>query len=285
MKRKTRVARPSAADPAADAPPSPADDRDPAFAESGFFYRDGRPIPPTHPDHGPMALLPRQQDGSFAAYYYCSREELEDAEIDRPPPRRHRHDGFTAERQRIFIETLAATASVADAARAADIARTTAYRLYNSADAPGFRAAWDGALRMAMNVLATTAFDRAVNGVEEIVYHKGDRVGVRWKYNDRLLMFLLRVRDPLNFAPLDDLQGWLRHRDAETPRPLEPALDRLAAAEQAWGDRLDPPPNAALRHLAADDPAPALPAVEGDAPDSRFEDDGDSGPDEAPPHV
>ena len=41
----------------------------PSVEDSGFYYRNGRPIPPTHPDHGPMHLIPRQHDGSFAAYY------------------------------------------------------------------------------------------------------------------------------------------------------------------------------------------------------------------------
>ena len=36
--------------------------------------------------------------------------------------------------------------------------------------------------------------DRALNGVEEPVYHRGELVGTRRVYNDRLLMFLLRNR-------------------------------------------------------------------------------------------
>lgn len=203
---------------------------------------DDRPLPPTHPDHGPMELIPRQEDGRISAYYYCSKEELGMVEANAPPPRRHRKDSFTPERQKEFLETLAATASVADAARAANISRVTAYKLYNSADAGPFRAAWDEALRAARNVLASTAFDRAVNGVEEIVYHQGQRIGVRWKYNDRLLMFLLRVRDPLNYAPLGDLQGWLRHRDVEPPATMEAGIERLMIAEAEWGKRIGEEP-------------------------------------------
>jgi len=212
---------------------------DEELIERGLLIPDDSPLPPTHPDHGPMELVSRQEDGSIAAYYYCSKEELADFDVKNPPPRRHRHDGWTVERQKTFLETLAASASVSDAARAVDMSRTSAYKLYNRADAGAFRAAWDQALAAARNVLASTAYDRAINGVEEIVYHKGTRVGVRWKYSDRLLMFLLRVRDPLNFAPLDDLQGWLRHRDVEPHRPIEPALERLATAEAEWGRRVE----------------------------------------------
>jgi hypothetical protein len=228
---------------------------DEALIERGLLVRDDRPLPPTHPDQGPMELVPRQEDGRISAYYYCSKEELAACGSDGPPPRRHRHDGWTVARQKEFLELLAATASVSDAARGVGMSRTSAYRLYNRADAGAFRAAWDQALAAARNVLATTAFDRAVNGAEEIVYYKGQRIGVRWKFNDRLLMFLLRVRDPLNYAPLDDLQGWLRHRDVEPHRPIEPALERLVKAEEAWGRRIEG---------ESADPAP--PSLPGPAP-------------------
>ena len=86
---------------------------------SGFYYLSGKPVPPTHPDHGPMHLLPRWPNGGFAAYYYCSKAELELWGLHHPPPLRFRHDGFTPEKIAIFIRTLRATASVTDAARAA----------------------------------------------------------------------------------------------------------------------------------------------------------------------
>lgn len=210
--------------------------REPKRTGTGLFYKNGDEIPPTHPDHGPMHLLPRQEDGSFSAFYYCSKEELADFAIPGPPPRRHRHDGWSAQRQEQFVEALAASASWTDAARAVDRSRTSAYNLYNHS--PAFRAACDEALKPAAFVLATTAFDRAVNGVEEIVYHQGQRVGVRWKYDNKLLMQLLRSLDPLRFAPLSEIEGWLKRRGVERTPEIEGALDQLAAAEAQWGSRL-----------------------------------------------
>lgn len=205
---------------------------------SGFYYLSGAPVPPTHPDHGPMDLLPRKPDGGFATYYYCAKAELQEWGIDHPPPLRRRHDGFTPEKIAIFIRTLRATGSVTDAARAAGITRKTAYDLYGREDAGYFRAAWDEAMRGPANVvLAATAYDRAINGVEEAVWYKGEFRGWRVRHDNRLLMWLLRVRDPLNFAPLDDLAGWLRHRDVEAHLPTEPMIDRLEAAERAWEKR------------------------------------------------
>jgi len=226
--------------------------RAPSRTGSGLFYPSGAEIPPTHPDHGPMHLLPRQEDGGFAAYYYCSREELDDADISEPPPRRHRRDGFSADRQREFVEHYRNTASLTDAAHLTGIARSTVYNLLNSPDAGAFRAAIEEAGRGLDTILEATAFERAVNGQEEIVYYQGQRVGVRWKYDNRLLMSLLRARNPLKYAPLSEIEGWLARRGVAPPADVEGALDRLAAAEAEWGRHLpDEPPDSRLE-------APAL---------------------------
>ena len=61
-------------------------------------------------------------------------------------PLRPRADGWTPVRQAEFIGHLAATRSVAAAARGVSMARETAYRLRARAGAQGFAAAWDVAL-------------------------------------------------------------------------------------------------------------------------------------------
>jgi len=185
-----------------------------------------------------MHLIPRQENGGFAAYYYCSKAELYDAEIPDPPPRRHRRDGFGEDRQEQFLELIRGGASGREAARRIHISPTTAYNLYNSPDGAAFRQAWDEAARVTDIVLEDTAFDRAVNGQEEIVYHQGRRVGVRWRYDNNLLMRLLRARNPLKYAPLSEIEGWLRHRGLAPPADVDGALDRLRAAEAEWGRRL-----------------------------------------------
>jgi transposase len=227
---------------------------------TGLFYDNGDEIPPTHPDHGPMHLIPRQEDGSFASFYYCSREELDDFEISAPPPRRHRRDGFSAERQQVFVEHYRDTASLTDAARLTGISRSTAYNLLNSPDGAAFRAAIEEAGRGADVILEATALERAVNGQEEIVYFQGRRVGVRWKYDNRLLMSLLRARNPLKYAPLNEIEGWLARRGIAPPADVEGALDRLAAAEAEWGRRLPGDGDAAALPAAARAPALEPPA-------------------------
>lgn len=221
-----------------DTDPDSPDDPTPPAKGSGLFYKDGTEIPPTHPDHGPMHLLPRQEDGSFAAYYYCSKAELYDMRVNQPPPRRHRRDGFSLERQEQFLEHVRGGASGREAARRVGISPTTAYNLYNSPDGAAFRAGWDEAARVTDIVLEDTAFDRAVNGQEEVVFHQGQRVGTRWKYDNNLLMKLLRARNPLKYAPLSEIEGWLRHRGIAPPADVEGALDRLRESEAEWGRRL-----------------------------------------------
>ena len=140
-----------------------------------------------------------------------------------------RHDGFTPERQAAFLDALAASGSISAAAQAVGLSRTAIYNLRNREDEAGaaFRAAWDARLRQAVAVLAETAFDRAINGVEEPVFHKGEQVGTRVRHNDRLLMFLLKSLDPETYAarPAPATPAWPRphpsgSRLREVPRPV-----------------------------------------------------------------
>ena len=118
-----------------------------------------------------------------------------------PVPRKcARHDGWTPERQRAFIEALADTGSVEAAARAVDMSSVGAYHLRRQPGAEGFRAAWEAALALGVQRIEDVAMERALNGVEEDVYSYGKIVGTRQRYNDRLLMFILRNRAPERFA-------------------------------------------------------------------------------------
>ncbi len=207
---------------------------------AGLCYDGPVPLPSYDPRHDRIKNAPKQADGTVAGYYYCTPDELAAIGIDAPPPRRCRHDGWTTARIEAFLEELRASGSITDACQLVGLTRASAYRLYAQPDSAHIRKAWDEALRAATNVLVTTAFDRAVNGVREQVWHQGKMVGFREKFDNRHLQFMLRARDPLNWAPLDDLQGWVRHRGLpEPPWPADKALAEKALAdmregEQAW---------------------------------------------------
>ena len=118
-----------------------------------------------------------------------------------PVPRQtDRHDGWTEDRQRHFIEALADTGSVHAACRAVNMSQGGAYHLRPQRGAESFRAAWQAAIDLGVQRIEDVAMDRALNGVDVPVYSYGKLVGTRTTYNDRLLMFMLRNRAPDRFT-------------------------------------------------------------------------------------
>jgi len=131
-------------------------------------------------------------------------EMLADAPEFAPAPVQHRHDGWTYARQRAFVAALAETGCVERAARRLGMTAVGAYRLRRMAGAEAFARAWDEALQMGVQKLTDIAFDRAINGVPVPVFYKGEQVGERRSYNDRLLMFTLRHHDPERYGGRPD---------------------------------------------------------------------------------
>lgn len=119
-----------------------------------------------------------------------------------------RHDAITPERQRVFLEAFAATGSVTEAARQAGASRQAFYTLRHREPTGPFATAWESASDRATHRLADVAYERAIEGVEEPVFQRGEQVGTRRRYNDRLLMALLRVRNPAHYAPLPWRRGF-----------------------------------------------------------------------------
>ena len=74
---------------------------------------------------------------------------------------------------------------------------SSAYTLRRAPGAEGFAAAWEAALGNSSRRLVDIAFDRAINGVDDVVLDKdGNHIYTKRKYNDRLLMFLIRAHGP-----------------------------------------------------------------------------------------
>lgn len=106
-----------------------------------------------------------------------------------------RTDGFTPERQRLFLIVLAACGVAADACRAAGISRDTAYNLRNSAAGGAFAIAWDAALLIARGAVGDELMSRAMNGVVERIYRNGELWGERHRHDNRLAMAVLTRLD------------------------------------------------------------------------------------------
>jgi len=132
--------------------------------------------------------------------------------------------GWSAIRQRLFIETLAETGSVHLAAKTAGLSARSAYAVRIRSTA--FAAAWDAAMQLAVGRLAALAFDRAIHGRIEQLYKDGDLVGERRAPSDCLLTWLLSRLDPKRFA-----FPWERGKDEIS--------DPQAAVQQAFPAMLD----------------------------------------------
>ena len=130
---------------------------------------------------------------------------LADDAIPFAPQPSRKVDGWSAARQRVFIENLAETGSVHASSQAAGLSARSAYSL--RIRSPAFAAAWDAAQQLAVGRLSALAFDRAIHGRVEQVYHEGELVGEKRIPSERLLMWLLSRLDPRRFAA-----PWERHK-------------------------------------------------------------------------
>ena len=104
----------------------------------------------------------------------------------------------------LFLEAFALTGNVSESAKAAGVGRSTVYDARESDKA--FAAAWDEAEEDAADRLERVALERAVDGVAEPVYYKGQLAGAVRRYSDTLLIFLLKARRPEKFRERYDHQ-------------------------------------------------------------------------------
>lgn len=139
---------------------------------------------------------------------------------------------FTKPRQKKFLKVLAATGNVADACHAARVSRGFAYR-WRAREKNA--AAWDEAIETAADALEREAFRRAVEGVDEPVYFKGEVCGAVKRYSDGLLAKLLCAARPEKYRERSQVthEGEVRHMSVS----IEPAQRVLPAAVPA--DEID----------------------------------------------
>lgn len=157
-------------------------------------------------------------------------DDFEPPEFEPARPRR-RFDGWTPERQVAFIEALAESACVAEACRAVGMSERSAYALRARGDAVSFRNAWDSALDYSLRRLSDAVLSRAINGVAVPVFYRGEQIGEKRSYDERLAMFLLRRRDPARYGNWRDRADWHGHPEAQAV-----ALIRSKAAVREDGD-------------------------------------------------
>jgi hypothetical protein len=97
-------------------------------------------------------------------------------------------------RRNAFLKALAETGCITRAAQRAGVARSSMYNAKHRD--PEFASAWAAAEQEGADVLEAEAYRRAVEGVEQPVYYKGEKCGTVTRYSDRLLLALMRAKKP-----------------------------------------------------------------------------------------
>jgi hypothetical protein len=187
--------------------------------------------PATEPDRAPppesanaLAVQPALGDDG------APPREYDPADYRWVPVRRiPRADGWTEEKQRRFIETLADTGLVNVAARAVGMSRESAYRLRRSAHGAAFARAWDAARHHAGGLVEDIAFERALEGTEqEVINSEGAVVATRLVHDNGLLKWLLSHLKSERYgsarSPGAGSQGTAIPVLEESLRAMEPAL-------------------------------------------------------------
>jgi hypothetical protein len=128
---------------------------------------------------------------------------------------------------RRFLDELAGIGSVFEAARRARTPRASLYRRRDRD--PEFAAAWDEALKRAVDRLQDEAMLRAIEGIERPVFYRGEQVAAVRQTSDRLLMFLLRAHRRELYDP-NYVKPWVspeRDDDAGSAGSLDALLRGL----------------------------------------------------------
>ena len=134
------------------------------------------------------------------------------------PGLRPRHDGWTQARTQRFLDTLAYTGCIKDAARVAGMSAVGARRMRRRF--PLFGAAWNDALERGQQGLIAVAYQRATQGRETVIIRKGEEYERRIAPSDAMLGLLIKRGDMVGgglaggMAPEDMLSfdEWRQHK-------------------------------------------------------------------------
>lgn len=183
------------------------------------------PNPSRQQRRGGQALFNKKRERELKAM--AADQERPGVVRFRPAARRARHDGWTPERQRQFIEVLAETGCVTQAAKEVKMSARSAYGLRKTVAAYAFRFAWDIALDHASQVMADNATSRAVNGYTVTKLFQGEVVHQEVRFDETFVMRMLASRDPYRFGRNPDLarSELLREAAAEAMQKAVALID------------------------------------------------------------
>lgn len=145
-------------------------------------------------------------------------------------PAVQRHDGWTPARQAAFLRELAASHNVTAAARAVGMSRQSAYALRTRMHDKPFAAAWEAAFLTRFDALAEAAVDRAINGVEVPHFYNGELVGTSRRYDERLTLALLAMRNGFVREMPNDVEA----AAAFAPDDIGALIERVERGPEDW---------------------------------------------------
>jgi hypothetical protein len=166
-----------------------------------------------------------------------------------PVSLRPRVDGWTPERQREYVEALADSGVVRQAAARVGMSEQGVNRLRRRADARSFDRACDAALRLGGRRLVSVGFERAIEGTIKRHYYRGEVVGEERVYDNRLLLALIG-KLPHLIAPPEEVEPvaanwepWMQAVEQGLPEPTPPAgFEPPVPAESVTGEGSAPEP-------------------------------------------
>jgi len=151
------------------------------------------------------------------------------------PRQRARRNGWTPERQQLFLFALSRCGSVARAARAAGMTPRSAYHLLHAPCADSFATAWDKAIVEGVERVRDDALQRALGGAFVPVFRRGKLVRVEHRRCDRLALALLsgQHRDVNYFRQTAVAR---RHYRSEMQVRDDREAEELSRAEAIWAE-------------------------------------------------
>ena len=132
-------------------------------------------------------------------------------------------------KQKKFLDVLARTGNITRSAKAVGYADTTYLRRLKKSD-KDFSEKWEMAYLSGSDMLLDEAQRRALHGIEEEIYYKGEVVGTKLVYSDAVLMFLIRGQHPDKYGQGVG-KGGAQINFGVAILPMQ------AANEQAWEER------------------------------------------------
>ena len=138
---------------------------------------------------------------------------------------------LTTRKRNRFLDALARSANVTEAARAAGLTRDQAVQIYGEDEE--FARAWRSAVDEANDELEREARRRALEGTEEPVFYQGKECARVRRYSDTLMLALLKAERPEKFKDrvASEISGQIQGGVLAVPQTLDPTAWTKIATE------------------------------------------------------